>query len=421
MTDKTKVRISRKVFNRAYLPHLKNYARVQIYFGGSSSGKSVFLAQRVVLDLLAGGRNYLICRAVARTLKKSVFQEVKKVITAWGLWREFDKNESDLTITCGNGYQALFAGLDDVEKLKSITPAKGVLTDIWLEEATEAEENDIKQLMKRQRGGSEDTPKRFTLSFNPILQTHPIYINYFSDIAWADDQKEYISDGLTILKTTYKDNKFLTEQDRKDLESEKDKYFYDVYTLGNWGVLGDVIFTNWIVADLSDPESEYHLPEAQRTNRRNGLDFGFGGAPAGMPVTHYDQNHKRIYFFDELYEYGLTNDLLAVEIKKLIGGDPVICDSAEPKSIVELQNHGVNAVGAQKGKDSVNFGIQWLQQQTLVIDKKCVKTKAEIQQYQWKKDKDGNSMKVPVDKNNHIIDGTRYAYENDMIEQWTSF
>jgi phage terminase large subunit len=432
MTDKIKVKISKKVFNKAYLPHLNNYARVQIFFGGSSSGKSVFLAQRAVWDILKGKRNYLICRAVARTIKRSVFQEVKKVITAWGLWSEFDKNETDLTITCNNGYQILFAGLDDVEKLKSITPAKGVITDVWLEEATEAEADDIKQLMKRQRGGSDDILKRFVLSFNPIMQSHHIYTTYFNDIAWADDQKEYTSDGLAILKTTYKDNHFLTKQDVADLENEKDKYFYDVYTLGNWGILGDVIFTNWVIADLSDPASEYYLPDEQRTNHRNGLDFGFGGAPAGMPVTHYDKNHKRIYIFKELYEYGLTNDLLANEIKELVGDwhidkdgnrvcgntQPVTCDSAEPKSITELQKYGVNARSAKKGKDSVNFGIQWLQQQTMVIDKRCVKSKTEIQQYQWKKDKDGNSMKVPVDKNNHIIDGLRYGYEDDMEETW---
>jgi phage terminase large subunit len=76
--------------------------------------------------------------------------------------------------------------------------------------------------------------------------------------------------------------------------------------------------------------------------------------------------------------------------------------------------HGVRAIGAVKGKDSVNFGIQWLQRQKIVVDTRCVKTKMELQQYQWKKDKDGNSMRVPVDKNNHIIDGLRYAYEADM-------
>src|SRR5688500_18559488 len=98
------VKISRKVFNKVYLPHLTNYERIQILYGGSSSGKSVFLAQRAVWDILRGGRNYLITRAVARTIKRSVFAEVKKVITTWGMLAEFKINETDLTMTCRNGY-----------------------------------------------------------------------------------------------------------------------------------------------------------------------------------------------------------------------------------------------------------------------------------------------------------------------------
>jgi phage terminase large subunit len=399
------------IINDAYVPHLDNFARVQIFYGGSSSGKSFFLAQRVVFDVLQGGRNYLICRAVARTIKRSVFAEIKKTITAYGVKERFKFNETDLTITCSNGYQILFAGLDDVEKLKSISPQKGVITDIWVEEATEALKEDVKQLIKRQRGGDEGTAKRLTLSFNPILQTHWIYEEYFSSIAWADDQTEYISDELTILKTTYKDNRFLTEADRKDLENEKDGYFYNVYTLGNWGVLGDVIFTNWTVQDLA-------AMEAQFVNRRNGLDFGFSSDPAAVIRTHYDRAKETIYVFKEIYERGLTNKALAEEAEKIIDGDYIVCDSSEPKSIAELQMYGINALGAKKGKDSVNFGIQWLQRQNIVIDKACVKAKMEFQQYQWKKDKDGNSIRQPVDKNNHIIDALRYAYEDDMIEAW---
>jgi phage terminase large subunit len=80
-----------------------------------------------------------------------------------------------MTITCTNGYQIIFAGLDDVEKLKSLAPQKGALTDVWVEEATEADHSTVKQLYKRQRGGDESIPKRLTMSFNPIIQSHWIY------------------------------------------------------------------------------------------------------------------------------------------------------------------------------------------------------------------------------------------------------
>jgi phage terminase large subunit len=286
-----------------------------------------------------------------------------------------------------------------------------VITDVWVEEATEIEEPSLKQLEKRLRGGEEKTTKRMILSFNPIMQSHWIYQTYFSSINWADKQSVYQNDDLLILKTTYKDNRFLTKQDIKRLESEKDSYYYQVYTLGNWGILGNVIFTNWRVEDLSGMRDQF-------TNHRNGLDFGFSSDPAAMWVAHYDRAHETIYVYDELYERGLTNDLLAVEINKLIGNSYVTCDSAEPKSIQELQNHGVNARGAKKGKDSVNFGVQWLQQQTIVIDTKCINARNEISTYHWKQDKDGNSLRIPSEKNNHLIDAARYAHEDDAAETW---
>ena len=395
-------------FNDVYIPHLENYTRTQIFFGGAGSGKSVFLAQRDVLDILKGGRNFLICRAVANTIRRSVFAEIKKIIGEWGLSGRFSINKSEMTITGDNGYQMLFAGLDDTEKLKSITPEKGVITDVRIEEATETDPDSIRQLYRRQRGGDPDTPKRLTMSLNPILQTHHIYTRYFTAIAWADGQTEYNDGRLSILKTWYIHNRFLTEDDIADLEGETDEYFRSVYTFGEWGILGDVIFTDWRVEDLSAMRPLF-------VNRRNGLDFGFASDPAALARTHYDKKRKTIYFFEEYYERGLTNDILAEEIRPLLDGDYVICDSAEPKSIEELKKYRVRALGAVKGKDSVNHGIQWLRQQTIIIDKSCVNARNEMMTYQWKKDKDGNSLRIPIDKNNHLIDAIRYGYEDDMV------
>jgi phage terminase large subunit len=405
MSDIT-IDVSPEVFNEVYLPHLKNTARVQIYFGGSSSGKSVFIAQRCVFDVMRGHRNYLICRQVARTLRMSVFSEICAVIGAWDAGDLFNINKSDMVITCINGRQIAFVGLDDVEKLKSIRPAVGAWTDVWIEEATETERNSIKQLMKRQRGGDPDTKKRMTLTFNPILQNHWIYEEYFSGIGWANEQTIHRDDELSILKTIYKDNKFLTPGDVADLESETDPYYRNVYTLGNWGVLGNVIFTNWRVEDLA-------AMQAQFTNHRNGLDFGFSSDPAALTRSHYDRMHKTIYIFDEIYETGLTNPVLAGLLVEMCGQDVITCDSAEPKSIQELKDHGVKAVAARKGQDSVSFGIQWLQQQSIIVDTNCINTRNELQQYKWKEDKNGNAIRQPVDRNNHIIDALRYAYETD--------
>ena len=427
------VDIHEEVFNKVYIPYLDCTKRVQIRFGGSSSGKSAFfVGQRTVYHLLQGGHNYLICRQVGNSLRGSVITEVTKVIEQWGLSKLFSVNKSDGTVTCKNGYQVVFSGLDDVEKLKSISFKRGVLTDIVVEEATETEYKSIKQLMKRQRGKVQNGIKKtITLLFNPILQSHWIYEMFFKGIGWGENQTTFESDRLSILKTTYKDNRFLEPEDVEDLENETDPYYYNVYTLGNWGVLGHMIFTRWKVADLNNPADPYYLPVEQRTNNRDGGDFGFAGHPAALWVSHYDKMRKRIYIYDELYLYGYTNDLLAEKVKDKIGfwydnpktkertckgTRPSTWDSAEPKSIKELQNHGVDARPAKKGKDSINFGLQWFQQQELIIDVSCVNAKHEISTAHWKEDKNGNVLPIASDKDNHLLDAGRYAYEGDMIE-----
>lgn len=399
-----KITIKKRIFNDIYYKHLNNNKRYQLFFGGSSSGKSYFLAQRCIIDILKGGRNYLICRNNATAIRKSVFNEIKKAIINFKCSDLFTINKTEMIITCANGYQIMFVGLDDTEKVKSTTPEKGVFTDIWIEESTEIEYKAFKQLDKRLRGKSKHA-KRLILSFNPILKSHWIFKEFFT--FWDDTKREYESDDVSILKTTYKDNKFLTEDDIKALESETDKYYFEVYTLGNWGVLGAVIFKNWHTEDLGDIIKTFDKLKV-------GLDFGFAHDPAGLVVTHYDKKKKTIYIYDELYEKELTNDVLAEEVLKKINREYVVCDSAEPKSIKELRRHGVNTLSAKKGKDSINHGIQWLQQQKIIVNIACTNTINELQQYKWKEDKDGNVIKVPVDRDNHIIDALRYAYEDEM-------
>ena len=400
------ISIDPRVFNEAYLPFLNDDTRIQIFFGGGSAGKSRFLAQRTVLNLLNGGRNYLGVRNTGVTLRSSMFNEINKVINAFNVRDLFKVNKSEMSFTCVNGYQALLKGLDDVEKIKSIIPAKGVITDIWIEEATETAEDDHKQLKRRLRGLAK-VAKRIMMSFNPILRNHWIFKQYFAGV-FNDDDRLYQDDGILILRTTYKDNRFLEKEDIRELEEETDQYWYDVYTLGKWGVLGDVIFRNWKVESID--------PDFRRTfdNYKNGLDFGYASDPAAFNRTHYDKTRKRIYIVDELHEFGLTNPVLAAMVKPLIGKERVVCDSAEPKSIQELKESGVNAVPAKKGKDSVNFGIQWLQQQEIIIDRSCQETVNEFQLYQWKKNRQGETMRVPIDKNDHHIDDLRYAYEEEM-------
>jgi phage terminase large subunit len=404
-----RVIVPESLFNPVYLPYLKDDTRNQIFYGGASSGKSYFVAQREVLDTLSG-RNSLILRNVAKTIRGSCWNEIVKAINRMKLGEYFNIGKSEMIITAVNGAQLLFAGLDDVEKIKSITPAKGVLTDIWIEEATEIARDDYKQLEKRLRGVSSH-PKRITLSFNPVFKEHWIYTEFFR--YWDESRTEYRDDGLSILKTTYLDNRFLTQEDRDALENEKDEYYRNVYSLGNWGVLGDVIFRNWHTEDLT---------ERKRTADKLlfGLDFGFSSDPCAAVKVNYDKAQRRIYILDELYERGLTNTALAPVLREFCGDHYITCDSAEPKSVKELQGLGIKALSAKKGPDSVIHGVQWLQGHEIIVDVKCQHTKNELQLYQWRKDSSGNSMRVPEDRNNHILDSLRYCLEHEATARYAS-
>lgn len=410
------IKIQQRLFNQAYLPYLNAQQPIQIFFGGSSSGKSKFLAQRCIHDLMQGGRNYLCVRNTGNTLKMSVMFELEKVINEWGVNGLFETSTG--IVRCINGYVAILKGLDDPEKIKSITAPKGVITDIWIEEATETVREAYKQLTKRLRGLS-DVIKRVTLSFNPILKSHWIYEDFFG--TWNDSDKLYETDKLLILKTTHIDNQFLTDQDHKALENEKDSYFYDVYTLGNWGMLGDMIFDNWEVADLTDKEYMFDIFD-------HGLDFGFSNDPTAYVKTYFHSATKTLYVYREYCNKEVTNEQIANDIIDIVDGDIVICDSAEPKSITELNSHGLSATAANKGKDSVMHGIQWLKGLKIVLDKSCQNAINNFKQYHWLKDKQGNVLNKPVDRVNDFIDAIRYAnechmieYDDDMPESVTNF
>ena len=226
------IKISKKVFNDVYFPYLDNTDRYLVFYGGGSSGKSYFIGQRFIFKLIHPVRcNLLVVRQTGDTNRRSTFPLLKQVISNWNLAEHFKINESDMRIICKlTGNEVAFAGLDDVEKIKSITFSNGELTDIWVEEATECQEASINQLKVRLRGGK--SKKQMVLSFNPINIQH-----------WI--KKHFIDSGLaTVCFSTYKDNKFLTDDDRKALEDLRltDEYTYEVYCLGKWGILGKTVF-----------------------------------------------------------------------------------------------------------------------------------------------------------------------------------
>ena len=231
---KANIKISRKVFNKSFLPYLDNEKRYLIFYGGAGSGKSYFVGERYIYKMLKNDKfNLLVVRNTGKSNRDSTFALFKQILIKWGLFKHFKINESDLRIRCLlNNNEIIFAGLDDVEKLKSITFSKGELTDIWIEEASEILEADFNQLDVRLRG--KGTKKQIVISFNPIDVNHWLKKRFFDN---RDDNTE-------IFHSTYKDNDFLDEEYKKLLESykETDEYYYNVYCLGQWGVLGKTVF-----------------------------------------------------------------------------------------------------------------------------------------------------------------------------------
>ena len=396
--------------NDAYMPYLEATQYIQIFFGGSSSGKSYFISDRTVIDNI-NGYNYLVCRNVGNTIKKSVFNQIVKSINNMCLAMFYRINKSDMTITCTrNGKQILFAGLDDVEKLKSITPENGVLERVWIEEATEVKREAFLQLKKRLRGRT-DKHKGIILTFNPVLKSHWIYKEFFAD-CWDESKNTYSDDRKLIVKTTYKDNNYLTPDDVYELEHEADQYFYNVYTLGNWGILGNLIYKNWSTADLSGMVHNFD-------NVVNGLDFGFSN-PNALIRAHISEKSKTIYVFQELCKRGQTYDSLIADVKRMCGNGIVTCDNEDSRGLFMLQTAGIKAVPAKKGADSVLNGITWLSGYKIVIDISCQEFINEIQQYHWQEDKDGNVLEKPVKKKDHLLDALRYAVEQESLAGKTS-
>lgn len=336
---------------------------------------------------------------MGRTNSISTIPLIRRCITDWNLWAYFTENKSAQIITCANGNQIKFLGLDDIEKIKSITFDNGPLTDILIEEATEITEKDFNQLNLRLRGLAK-VPFQITLLFNPISDTHWIKRRFF-------DNPGEKRDKITIHESTYLDNRFLDKDYKDELEAllYEDKVYYDIYALGKWGTIGNLVFRNILYQPCSYRPEDFDQIIA-------GQDFGFNHYNAIELIGLKDGNK---YSFSELYVRHMTNDEVIAENEKkgiLIKRQKCTADSAEPKSIKEWQQAGYNMIGAKKGPDSVKEQISWLNRGTWYIDpEKCPGLTSEISTYKWKEDRDGNPLDEPVNFKDDAIAACRYAGE----------
>ena len=383
--------------NSAYKSAHETDARYRVLYGGAGSGKSHFTAQETLLNMLSSSNySYLVVRKTSKSIRNSVFRLLVEMISEFDIAEYFRINKTEMTITCATGSSLITSGLDDVEKLKSVAN----INRVWVEEASEISETDFNQLDLRLRGQSK-VGYQLTLTFNPISETHWLKKSFF-DMGRPD---------TFVLKTTYKDNRFLDDKYIATLlELEKQDYqYFRIYALGEWGSIGNIIYSNWEKQDLSDMKNTFD-------NTFNGLDFGFADDPTAFIRLHLDNKRKTIYIFDEFALRGLFIDDIAEELQERITSEYITCDSAEPRSVQDLKRNGIKALPAKKGPGSIEHGIKWLQGHKIVVDESCTETIKELSTYKYKEDKDGNVIAKPVDANNHLLDALRYALESEMIQ-----
>ncbi|MCU5745892.1 PBSX family phage terminase large subunit [Staphylococcus sp. SQ8-PEA] len=395
-----------KVFNKNIFKILFNYDNfTEVHYGGGSSGKSHGVVQKVVLKSLKDWktpRKVLWLRKVQATIKDSLFEDVKSCLIDFGIWDMCEWNKTDNTVVLPNGATFLFKGLDNPEKIKSI---KG-LSDIVMEEASEFTLNDYTQLTLRLRE-RKHKHKQIYLMFNPVSKLNWVFKYFF-------EHGQKMEDTL-IQQSTYKDNKFLDEPTRRNLEilADRNPAYYKIYALGEFATLDKLVFPKYEKRIISDKEVG-HLPSYF------GLDFGYVNDASAFIHVRIDNDNKKLYVMAEYVKKGMLNNEIAQVINDLgYSKEKITADSAEQKSIMEIKTNGINRiVPAMKGKDSVMAGIQFISQFDIIIDERCYKTIEEFDNYTWKKDKNTDEYyNEPVDTYNHCIDALRYAVESLTIQK----
>ena len=400
---------------RIYLPELvgagygdfwRCQARYRILKGGKGSKKSTTTALNLLVRLMQHpDANLLVVRKVGDTHRSSTFAQLRWAIRQLGVDAYWKATTSPMELTyTPTGQKVLFRGFDDPLKLASTTVEKGCLCWVWIEEAYEIDsEEDFDKLdLSVPRGHVPPSLfKQTTLTFNPWSETHWLKRRFFD----APDGQ------VAVFSTTYRCNEFLDEADRAVFERMRrdNPRQYRVAGLGEWGVADGLVYERWDIRDF-DVDKVRRLPLVRSAF---GLDYGYTNDPTALFCGLVHEPKRLLFVFDEIYERGLSNREIAARVKaKGYGKERILADSAEPKSNDELRFLGLTGVRpAAKGRDSIRNGIQYLQDYRILIHPRCVHFAEEIGGYAWEKDRSGELLNRPADRNNHLMDAMRYAME----------
>lgn len=382
--------------------------------GGRSSAKSSHISLNRLIATMKYPVNGLVVRKHAKYLRESVFTQFKWSAKMLGVYEYFAFQVSPMQIIYKpRGNKILFAGADDPQKIKSLATSEFPYTWLWIEELaefkTEDEVETIEDSIVREETGYD---YKIFYSYNPPKRKTNWCNKKFNSVT--------LSDIYYVHHSTYKDNPYIAKQTLQRIEilKEENERKYRHVWLGEPIGSGVVPFDNLVFREITDDEIK------KFDNIRQGIDWGYGADPFAFVRWHYDKTRRKIYALDELYRIKLSNREAAEWIKsKGYHTTLTIADSAEPKSIDEMKRYGIRIKGAKKGPGSVEYGEKWLDDlNEIVIDPKRTPNIArEFENIDYQVDRDGNIKNKLIDENNHTIDGTRYAHEDDMNMGGVSF
>jgi phage terminase large subunit len=377
--------------------------------GGRNSAKSTTIAQRIITDLMQYPVNALVIRKVSNTIQESVYEQLKEATLQLGVSGSFAFSKSPLRITyTPRGNFVLFRGADDPAKMKSIKTSNFPIARVWIEELTEFKLEEelqtitdsilrakLPQGLTYKIAYSYNPPKRKQHWVNKKYESHLIPANTF------------------IHHSTYLTNPFLAEQSLLEMEEMKVKNpaKYRWTYLGEPTGGGVVPFDNLSFRRITQEEID------RFDNIRQGLDWGYAVDPVAFVRAHYDKLRRRLFFIDEIYGVKMSNRELIQKIKaKRYESIKTTADSAEPKSIAELEEAGIRIVGATKGEGSVEYGEKWLDDlEEIVIDPlRTPNIAREFENIDYQTDSNGELKAKLEDHDNHTIDASRYMCESDM-------
>jgi len=381
------------IANDIYLANRFRPERIQILYGGSGSGKSDWKATELLLKCLKNAYcRVLFCRKHSTQIRDSQFLLFKDIIKRYALEPFFQIKESEMDIICkSNGNMMLSAGLDDVDKLKSVSD----ITDVWIEEPMDkrgsVSSSDFTELNRRLR--SVKASNHIHLTFNPISIQSWIHEYFFKSDSY----------GAFILKTTYLDNHFSPESEHLQYEilREHKPDEYEVYALGNWGSLKQgLVFPEYsIITDIP--------PDLKRNGY--GLDWGF--YPDPFALINCGTKGQGLYLDEVVYENNLTSSTKSeMMANRGVPMSAKIIADRNPEAIEELRTKGYHNIrAAAKGPGSVKAGISLMKSFDLFITARSRNLKIELDHYAWQLDRHTEQPTgEPIDKWNHAIDAARY-------------